>query len=109
MRRERRMRRNTRERERELDLRVTRIERNNEVLMGVLGGMASGFSELSRRAGKNGVDDGDAFGGIKSPTGLSNVQRSMRQLQTLAPRVSRESIKVVEDEYEEDDGGSILL
>lgn len=103
------MKRNTRERERELDLRVTRIERDNEVLMGVLGGMASGFSELSRRVGKNGVDEGDGFEGIKSPTGLTSVERSMRLLQTLAPRVSRESIKDVRDEYEEDDGGSILL
>ena len=112
-RRERRVKRNTRERERELDLRVGRIERDNEVLMGVLGGMASGFSELSRRVGKNGSglgetgENGDV--GIKSPTGLTSVERSMRQLQTLAPRVSRESIKMVGDEYEEDDGGSILL
>ncbi|PMD27789.1 hypothetical protein NA56DRAFT_147522 [Hyaloscypha hepaticicola] len=73
-RRERRMKRNTRERERELDVRVTRIERDNE-----------------------------------SPTGLMSVERSMRQLQTLAPRVSRESIKPIGDEFEEDDGGSILL
>lgn len=108
-RRERRMKRNTRERERELDLRVSKIEKDSEVLMGVLGGMASGFSELSRRVGKNGVDEGDGFGGIKSPTGLTSVERSMRQLQTLAPRVSRESVKSVGDEFEEDDGGSILL
>ena len=81
--------------------------------MGVLGGMASGFSELSRRVGKNGSglgetgENGDV--GIKSLTGLTSVERSMRQLQTLAPKVSRESIKMVGDEYEEDDGGSILL
>ncbi|KAE9380183.1 hypothetical protein N431DRAFT_125246 [Stipitochalara longipes BDJ] len=109
-RRERRVKRNIREREKELDIRIGRIERDNEVLMSVLSGIASGFSQLSRR-----VDEG-ALGGrglrkvaSRKELGLASVEQSMRELQELAPSVSTESVKHVGDEFEEDDGGSILL
>jgi len=109
-RRDRRVKRNLREREKELDVRLGRIERNNEVLMSVLSGIASGFSQLSRR-----VDEGALAGRVirrlpsRREIGLEGVEQSMRELQTLAPSVSMESEKVVLDEFEEDDGGSILL
>ena len=111
-RRERRAKRNLREREKELDIRLSRIERDNEVLMSVLSGIASGFSQLSRR-----VDDGALAGRTsvlrkvvsRRELGLASVEQSMRELQELAPSVSRESVKHVGDEFDEDDGGSILL
>lgn len=119
---ERRMKRNVREREKELDVRLSRIERDNEMLMGVLSGIASGFGQLSRRVDEgavNGVGRGlrrvgsrDVVGLRKEggrEKGLSSVEESMRELQFLAPSVSGESVKHVEDEFEEDDGGSILL
>jgi hypothetical protein len=37
------------------------------------------------------------------------VEPVMRELQVLAPSVSTESYKQVGDEFDEDDGGSILL
>jgi len=40
---------------------------------------------------------------------LRSVEQSMRELQVLAPSVSRESIENMDDDFEEDDGGSILL
>ncbi|PMD35187.1 hypothetical protein L207DRAFT_108268 [Hyaloscypha variabilis F] len=109
-RRERRVKRNMREREKELDIRLGRIERDNEVLMSVLSGIASGFSQLSRR-----VDEGVLGGrGVRKVAsrkelGLLGVEQSMRELQELAPRVSTESVKHFGDEFEEDDGESILL
>lgn len=111
-RRERRAKRNLREREKELDIRLSRIERDNEVLMSVLSGIASGFSQLSRR-----VDDGALAGRTsvlrkvvsRRELGLASVEQSMRELQELAPSVSRESVKHIGDEFDEDDGGSILL
>jgi hypothetical protein len=123
---ERREKRNIREREKELDLRLGRIERDNEVLIGVLSGIASGFSELSRRVEKNGLGLGHGglgrgmglgeIGGAsagegerRKEAGLRGVEPVMRELQVLAPSVSRESVKHVGDEFEEDDGGSILL
>jgi hypothetical protein len=101
-RRERRVKRNAREREKDLDVRLGRIERDNELLMGVLSGIASGFSQLSRK-----VDEWKKEG--RNENGLSSVEESMRELQFLAPSVSGESVKHIGDEFEEDDGASILL
>jgi hypothetical protein len=109
-RRERRVKRNIREREKELDIRLGRIERDNEVLMSLLSGIASGFSQLSRR-----VDEGSLGGrGVRKVAsrkelGLLDVEQSMRELQELAPSVSTEILEHVSDDFEEDDGESILL
>lgn len=119
-RRERRVKRNLRERERELDTRLGRIERDNEMLMGVLSGIANGFGELSRRVERNGLSSvagmrrgisvGDLRNGLVGKVGDgTGVEPVMRELQVLAPSVSAESVKHVEDEFDEDDGGSILL
>ena len=121
-RRDRRVKRNTREREKELDIRLGRIERDNEVLMSVLSGVASGFSQLSRRVdegaletvgamgrGLRQVESGKRVDAVRKEMDLRSVEQSMRELQVLAPSVSRESIENMDDEFEEDDGGSILL
>lgn len=121
-RRDRRVKRNTREREKELDIRLGKIERDNEVLMSVLSGVASGFSQLSRRVdegaletvgamgrGLRQVESGKKVDAVRKELDLRDVEHSMRELQVLAPSVSRESIENMGDEFEEDDGGSILL
>lgn len=116
------MKRNTREREKELDIRLGKIERDNEVLMSVLSGVATGFSQLSRRVdegaletvgamgrGLRQVESGKKVDAVRKELDLRGVEQSMRELQVLAPSVSRESIENMGDEFEEDDGGSILL
>jgi hypothetical protein len=121
-RRDRRVKRNTREREKELDIRLGKIERDNEVLMSVLSGVANGFSQLSRRVdegaletvgamgrGLRQVESGKSVDAVRKEMDLRSVEQSMRELQVLAPSVSRESIENMGDEFEEDDGGSILL
>jgi hypothetical protein len=118
-RKERRVKRNLRERERELDARLGRIERDNEVLMGVLSGIANGFGELSRRVEKTGLSGvvgmrrGISLAELKNGNKVGEdgrgVEPVMRELQVLAPSVSEERVEHVEDEFDEDDGGSILL
>jgi hypothetical protein len=120
-RRERRVKRNVREREKELDIRLGRIERDNRLLMSTLSGIANSFGELSRRVERNGMGIGNGLGREKLLKGLGTLgsgdeeqsrgfEPVMRELQILAPSISRESIKRTGvDDFDEDDGGSILL
>jgi hypothetical protein len=116
-RRERRIKRNLREREKELDERLGRIERDNRLLMSTLSGIANSFGELSSRVEKGGLGVGigrweeGQDGGLdrRSRGELSGVEPVMRELQVSAPRISAESFKRAGDEFDEDDGGSILL
>jgi hypothetical protein len=116
-RRERRLKRNLREREKDLDERLRRIERDNRLLMSTLSGIASSFGELSRRVEKGGLGIGmgkweetGELGEERRMHGeLRGMEPVMRELQVLAPRVSTEIVKKVVDEFDEDDGESILL
>jgi len=120
-RRERRIKRNLREREKELDVRLGRIERDNRLLMSTLSGIASSFGDLSRKVEKGGVGNAiDRAERLLEELGSGEEERRvgegrgvepiMRELQVLAPSVSEESVKSAGgDDFDEDDGGSILL
>lgn len=84
--------------------------------MTTLSGIASSFGELSRRVEKNGMGGGrervlGSIGfGMEGQGEERDVEPVMRELQVLAPSVSRESVtRTGVDEFDEDDGGSILL
>ena len=105
---ERRMKRNASAREQELDRRLGRIERDNEVLLRTLGGVARSFAELNRLLPK-----GAQLGGLGSPLGsplgfgqgrgllvetdreeeVRNIEPVMRELQRAAPEVSGEDFR----------------
>jgi len=114
-RRERRTKRNAREREKELDVRLGRIERDNRMLMNTLSGIANSFGELSRRVEKNGIGMGrerlleGGLGSREEERELMGMEPVMRELQVLAPSISQESFKRAGlDDFDEDDGGSIM-
>jgi hypothetical protein len=98
---ERRARRNASAREKEVESRLGKIERDNLVLLNTLSGIAKTFGDLSRMlpaaswgrgAGLLGsVEVGDVEERIRKGD-LERMEPVMRELQGIAPRVSGESL-----------------
>jgi hypothetical protein len=103
--------------EKELDARLRKIERDNTMLLNTLSGIANSFGQLNK-----------LLPGVRIPsrvienipreelgreTGMEGMEPIMRELQGAAPRVSKESVRRVAtegavDEFDDDDGASIL-
>lgn len=115
---ERRAKRNVSLREKELDDRLLKIERDNMILLKTLNGIASSFGELKRLSGQADKRHRRGWMGVREVdeerrlAELERMEPIMRDLQGMAPRVSTESVRQRwegEDEFDEDDGGSILF
>lgn len=115
---ERRAKRNISLREKELDDRLLKIERDNMILLKTLNGIASSFGELKRLSGQEDKRHRRGWMDVREAdeerrlVELERMEPIMRDLQGMAPRVSTESVRQRlggEDEFDEDDGASILL
>lgn len=101
---ERRTKRNLSLREKELDARLSKIERDNAVLLQTLGGIARSFGQLHRVTRGSRLSLGDRYreGEVEEGRGVGEKEREkreelrlmepvVREMQGLVPQVSSES------------------